>query len=31
MTARYSRNGLPLEQLAAAQEARDWDWVPPQG
>jgi integrase len=28
MTARYSRNGLPLEQLAAAQEARDWGWVP---
>lgn len=28
MTARYSRNGLPLEQLAAAMESRDWSWVP---
>jgi integrase len=30
MTARYSRAGLPIEQLAAAQESRDWCWVPPQ-
>jgi len=29
MTARYSRGGIPLPQLAAAMEARDWDWVPP--
>jgi integrase len=29
MTARYSRGGLPLDQLAAAQQSRDWSWVPP--
>jgi integrase len=28
MTARYSRGGVPLTQLAAAIEARDWSWVP---
>ena len=28
MTARYSRGGVPLPQLAAAMEARDWGWVP---
>jgi integrase len=28
MTARYSRGGMPLPQLAAAMEARDWGWVP---
>lgn len=28
MTARYSRGGIPLQQLAAAMEARDWGWVP---
>ena len=28
MTARYSRGGVPLQQLAAAMEARDWGWVP---
>jgi integrase len=31
MTARYSRGGIPLGQLAAAMEARDWSWVPPLG
>lgn len=29
MTARYSRGGIPLPQLATAMEARDWGWVPP--
>ena len=29
MTARYSRGGIPLPQLAAAMEGRDWGWVPP--
>jgi hypothetical protein len=28
MTARYSRDGIPLAQLAAAMKARDWGWVP---
>jgi integrase len=28
MTARYSRGGVPLVQLAAAMERRDWGWVP---
>ncbi len=28
MTARYSRDGLPLPRLAAAMAARDWGWVP---
>jgi acetyl-CoA C-acetyltransferase len=28
MTARYSRDGVPLAQLAAAMESRDWRWVP---
>ncbi|MEN9540754.1 MAG: hypothetical protein RLZZ459_845 [Cyanobacteriota bacterium] len=28
MTARYSRGGVPLAQLAAAMGARDWSWVP---
>jgi len=28
MTARYSRGGIPLQQLAAAMEARAWGWVP---
>jgi integrase len=28
MTARYSRDGVPLAQLAAAMESRDWSWVP---
>jgi integrase len=28
MTARYSRGGVPLVQLAAAMEARDWSWLP---
>jgi integrase len=28
MTARYSRGGIPLPQLAAAMETRDWGWVP---
>lgn len=28
MTARYSRGGVPLAQLAEAMEARDWGWVP---
>lgn len=28
MTARYSRGGVPLLQLAAAMEERDWGWVP---
>jgi integrase len=28
MTARYSRGGVPLPQLAAAMEARDWSWAP---
>jgi integrase len=28
MTARYSRDGLPLPRLAAAMAARDWAWVP---
>ena len=27
MTARYSRDGVPLAQLAAAMEARGWGWV----
>lgn len=27
MTARYSRGGIPLQQLAAAMEARSWSWV----
>ena len=27
MTARYSRDGVPLAQLAAAMESRDWRWV----
>lgn len=27
MTARYSRGGIPLQQLAAAMEARNWGWV----
>jgi integrase len=31
MTARYSRGGVPLQQLAAAMEARDWGWMPSQG
>ncbi len=30
MVARYSRGGLPLTRLAAAQESRDWSWVPTQ-
>jgi integrase len=29
MTARYSRAGIPIPQLAAAMESRDWSWVPP--
>jgi integrase len=28
MIARYSRGGIPLQQLAAAMEARAWGWVP---
>ncbi|MEB3354124.1 MAG: tyrosine-type recombinase/integrase [Cyanobacteriota bacterium] len=28
MTARYSRGGVPLAQLLAAMESRDWNWVP---
>jgi integrase len=28
MTARYSRGGVPLVQLAAAMERRDWGWMP---
>jgi integrase len=28
MTARYARAGIPLQQQAAAMEARDWGWVP---
>jgi len=28
MTARYSRGGIPLQQLAAALEAREWSWLP---
>lgn len=28
MTARYSRDGVPVAQLAAAMKARDWSWVP---
>jgi len=27
MTARYSRGGIPLQQLAAAMADRDWGWV----
>jgi len=27
MTARYSRDGVPLAQLAAAMEAREWGWL----
>ena len=26
MTARYSRAGMPLDQLAEAMERRNWDW-----
>jgi hypothetical protein len=28
MTARYSRGGIPLQQLAAAMESRNWEWLP---
>ena len=27
MTARYSRGGVPLPQLAAAMQSRDWSWL----